>query len=292
MKQRPFTIDEHEYPFKSHWYDYQGTSMHYIDEGPDTYTGVPIVFCHGNPTWSYLYRNIIKALSPQYRCIAYDLPGFGFSDHPPSYGYTPQEHAEWVERLLLEHLQLNRFILVVQDWGGPIGLSIATRYPEKIAGLVISSTWAWKPSTIATLFSKVMGTRLLQHLIIEKNLFATKLVAMMLGDSGTPQTLAAYKAPFPTAESRKGTAVFPVQITKATPWLEDIRKHLHRLSETPAEFVFGLKDLMTKPADIKKWTDILPHAGIQKVPHANHYTQEDTPESYIIALEKILKTAT
>jgi haloalkane dehalogenase len=262
--------------------------MHYIDEGPSAYDGLPIVFCHGNPTWSYLYRNIIKALRPNHRCIAYDLPGFGFSDHPNNYSYTPQEHAQWVESFLFEHLKLDKFIMVVQDWGGPIGLSIATRHPEKIAGLVISSTWAWKPNTIATLFSKLMATRLFQYLTMEKNFFATRLVAMMLGKTATPDMLAAYAAPFPTPESRKGTAVFPVQITKATPWLEEIHRCLPRLSSIPVEFIFGLKDLMTKPADMKRWTDLFPNAGVQKVPDANHYTQEDTPESYVKALEKLL----
>lgn len=79
--------------------------MHYVDDGQ----GIPVVMCHGNPTWSYLYRHIIKMLAPQYRCIAYDLPGFGFSDHPTDYNYTTQEHAEWVEALLLEDLKLDKF---------------------------------------------------------------------------------------------------------------------------------------------------------------------------------------
>lgn len=287
---KSFDIDRKEFPFDSKWYEHNGTSMHYIDEGPASCEGVPIVFCHGNPTWSYLYRNIIKALSPKYRCIAYDLPGFGLSDHPSGYGYTPQEHAQWVERLLINHLGLDNFILVVQDWGGPIGLSIATRHPGKIAGLVISSTWAWKPSAIATIFSKLMGTKLFQYLIIEKNFFATRLVAMMLGKTATPEMLAAYKAPFPTPASRKGTAVFPVQITEATPWLEEIHQRLPSLAEKPVEFVFGLKDLMTREADMKKWIDLFPNAGIQKIAHANHYTQEDCPENYVTALKRILSS--
>jgi haloalkane dehalogenase len=132
VKTRPFEVDAEEYPFESRWYERHGAFMHYIDEGE----GVPIVFCHGNPTWSYLYRNIIKCLSSHCRCIAYDLPGFGYSDHPPRFGYTPQEHARWVEALLLDHLGLGEFIIVVQDVGGPIGLSIATQHPERVMGMV------------------------------------------------------------------------------------------------------------------------------------------------------------
>jgi haloalkane dehalogenase len=90
MRARPFDVDATEYPFQSHWFERRGSAMHYVNEGQC----IPIVMCHGNPTWSYLYRHIIKQHSSQYRCIAYDLPGFGFSDHPAGYGYTPQEHAE------------------------------------------------------------------------------------------------------------------------------------------------------------------------------------------------------
>ena len=86
---RPFQVDADAYPFQSHWFERQGSAMHYVDEGE----GIPVVMCHGNPTWSYLYRNIIKALRGQCRCIAYDLPGFGMSEHPSGYAYTPQEHA-------------------------------------------------------------------------------------------------------------------------------------------------------------------------------------------------------
>ena len=81
--QKKFEVDSGEYPFTSRWFERQGTAMHYIDEGQ----GIPVVMCHGNPTWSYLYRNIIKSLSPHFRCIAADYPGFGYSGHPSGYGY-------------------------------------------------------------------------------------------------------------------------------------------------------------------------------------------------------------
>ena len=114
QKQRPFIVDKEEYPFKSHWYERNGVSMHYVDEGE----GIPIVLTHGNPDWSFLNRNIIKDMSKEARVIAYDLPGFGFSDTPADFGFTPQEHSQWIESLIFEHLKLDKFIMVVQDWGG------------------------------------------------------------------------------------------------------------------------------------------------------------------------------
>jgi haloalkane dehalogenase len=291
MRERKFSVDAAEYPFQSRWFERNGSAMHYIDEGQGEVEKIAVVMCHGNPTWSYLYRHIIKMLAPQYRCIAYDLPGFGYSDHPPGYSYLPQEHAEWVEALLLEHLKLDRFILVVQDWGGPIGLRIATRHPDKIIGVVISSTFIGAPTTVGKIFSTLMGTWLGQYLIIQRNFFAKTIVSAMLGKRATPATLKAYVDPFPTPDSRKGPAVFPVQIVGATPWLEETKSRLQTLAGKPIEFVFGLKDIGTRAADIAAWLNIFPRAGVQKVAEANHFTQEDCPENYVVAVNRIAAQA-
>ena len=280
---RAFEVDPREYPFASHWFERDGCAMHYVDEGQ----GIPVVMCHGNPTWSFLYRHIIKSLAPQFRCIAYDLPGFGFSGHPRNYSYTPQEHAQWVEALLFEHLKLDRFILVLQDWGGPIGLSIATRYPDKVLGVVISSTWAWKTNMLGTVFSKLMGSRLGQYLIIQRNFFATTIVSALLGKQASPATLAAYAGPFPTPASRIGPAVFPVQILAATPWLQQIESRLRALAGKPIEFVFGMKDMLSTKTEIGRWLEHFPQAGVQKIAGANHYTQEDCPDNYVVAIKRI-----
>lgn len=285
MNKRPFEVSADDYPFASHWFEREGCAMHYVDEGQ----GVPVVMCHGNPTWSYLYRHIIKATSSKCRCIAYDLPGFGFSAHPRNYGYTPQEHAQWVEALLFEHLKLERFILVMQDWGGPIGLSIATRHPDQVLGMVISSTWAWETNAVGRVFSALMGSRLGQYLILHRNFFAKRLVPMLSSKKLSAATLKAYTDPFPTPQSRKGTAVFPVQIVAATPWLKQIESRLNSLAAKPVEFVFGLKDLISRPADIAIWLKHYPEAGVQKIPQAGHFTQEECPENYVVAIDKIIK---
>jgi haloalkane dehalogenase len=287
MPTRSFAVDPVEYPFQSHWFERNGSWMHYVDEGQDGDSKIAIVMCHGNPTSSYLYRHIIKKLSPQFRCIAYDLPGFGYSGHPAGYSYKPQQHAEWVEALLFEHLKLDKFILVVQDWGGPIGLSIATRYPDIVLGVVISSTFIGAPNWVGKIFSTVMGSRLGQYLIYQHNLFAGKLVPILLGKKVSAATLKAYVTPFPTPASRAGTAIFPVQIVAATPWLEEVKHRLYTLAAKPVEFVFGLKDIGTRPADMAMWLTHFPNAGVQMVPDANHFTQEDCPDNYIVAVRRI-----
>jgi haloalkane dehalogenase len=97
-----FTPSPELFPFQSRWLQTDGTRVHYIDEG----TGPPILMCHGNPTWSFLYRKVILRLRDRFRCVAVDYPGFGLSDRPERYGYTPAEHAVIVGRLV-DHLQLD-----------------------------------------------------------------------------------------------------------------------------------------------------------------------------------------
>ncbi|NRT16490.1 haloalkane dehalogenase [Flavobacterium sp. 28A] len=287
-KQRPFIVDKTEYPFQSNWFERDGVSMHYIDEGE----GIPIVLTHGNPDWSFLNRNIIKELSGEARVIAYDLPGFGFSDTPANYGFTPQEHAQWISALLFEHLKLDKFIIVVQDWGGPTGLSVATSNPDKVLGVVISNTWAWKAEGKMVEFSMYMRTPEMQAKIIDENFFATTLMQGSINSksSSNKAITDAYSMAFPTKESRKGTAVFPAEITLAADWLEELEGKLSTLQEKPVELIFGLKDDVVASKEIQdKWRSIFPDAAVQLLPEAGHFTQEDSPESFVLSLRRMLK---
>jgi haloalkane dehalogenase len=287
-KQRPFIVDKVEYPFKSNWFEKDGISMHYIDEGE----GVPIVLTHGNPDWSFLNRNIIKELSKEARVIAYDLPGFGFSDTPKDFGYTPQEHVTWISALLFDHLKLDKFIIVVQDWGGPTGLSVATSNPDKVLGLVISNTWAWKAEGKLEGFSMQMSSKEMEHKILEENFFVTGIMRGSINkkSSSNKAIMDAYEMPFPTKESRIGTAVFPQQIILATDWLVDLESKLNTLKDKQVEFIFGLKDVAVASQDIQdKWRSIFPNAPVQLLADAGHFTQEDSPESFVFSLRRILK---
>jgi len=104
--------------------------------------GPVFLFLHGNPTWSFLYRDIIKGLMHRFRCIALDYPGFGLSHARDGYDYWPESHARILEQFI-HKLNLGSFVLMVQDWGGPIGLSVALQNPRNVRGLVIGNTFAW-----------------------------------------------------------------------------------------------------------------------------------------------------
>jgi haloalkane dehalogenase len=285
---RRFLVDNVDYPFEDHWLDRRGVALHYVDHG----SGVPVLMLHGNPTWSYLYRKVIRHVEGSCRSIAPDYPGFGYSDHPPGYGYTPQEHAEWVNALL-DHLHLDRFVLVVQDWGGPIGLSVAVRNPDRVAGLVVCNTWCWAPDFSARAFSVLMGgARLGRWLQLKRNFFARRIVpaGIIKRENKAPAVLKAYCDPFPTPESRQGTWVFPRSIRSESVWLQSTEAELPALQGKPVEMVWAMKDpAFGKERYIARWKSHFPNASVDRVEHAAHYLQEDCPDRVAEAIKSVLR---
>jgi haloalkane dehalogenase len=161
---RPTWVPDELYPFQDHYVDVAGCRVHYVDEG----SGPPLLLLHGNPTWSFLYRDIVGGLRDRYRCIAVDHPGFGLSTAASGYGFTPAEHADVLEQLVLR-LDVKGVTMMVQDWGGPIGFAVATRHPERFAAFVIGNTWAWPKSDPGTqLFSRLLGGAIGRRLIAQR----------------------------------------------------------------------------------------------------------------------------
>jgi len=290
IRPRPFEVPPELYPYEDHWFERDGSALHYIDVGTSE---VPVVMFHGNPTWSFLYRDIINDLGEDVRCLACDYPGFGFSDHPAGYGYTPEEHADWVEAWL-SSLNLPPFVMVVQDWGGPIGLSYAVRHPEQIAGLVVMNTWAWPTDLKGKIFSSVLGGPLGKYLCLQRNFFADKIVknAIYYRKRKSPAVFRAYMDPFPGPHERLGTYVFPRAIRKSEAMLATLERDLSALRETPAELVWGMKDqAFGSEAVISQWRTHLPDARVTRLEKASHYLQEDQPEAIADAIRRRLEDA-
>lgn len=276
IHQRRFNVNEQHYPFTDHWFEREGVAMHYVDEGE----GFPVLMLHGNPTWSFLYRDVIKELRKECRCIAPDYPGFGLSETPSGYQFTPQEHSEWVAALI-DDLQLDQYALVVQDWGGPIGLAAALKNPERLAGILLLNTWAWKPDIAGWLFSHIVGSAPAKYLHTHYNLFARRILPTGISHSErkSPEILQAYTAPFPTPESRLGTWVFPWAISHSDEWLQGIEDGLKTLRDKPVEMVWGMQDMaFGSERYIEHWRRYFPDAPVERLPDANHYVQEDSPE--------------
>ena len=181
--------------------------VHYVDEGQ----GRPLVLLHGNPTWSFLYRDLIQALRGDFRCVALDYPGFGLSDRPVIYGYTPAEHAAVVGEVV-EQLDLHGMIVMGHDWGGPIGLSVAAARAERVSGLVLGNTWFWPSELRARMFSAVMSSRPMQRAMVERNFFVDRLIPSGVVRTLSDDEMEHYRGVQARPEDRRGVAELPRQI--------------------------------------------------------------------------------
>jgi haloalkane dehalogenase len=270
-------IDRNEYPFASHYFQTPAGKLHYVDEG----SGEVVVMLHGNPAWSFLYRKLIKQLSPHYRCIAPDHIGFGLSDKPANWSYLPEEHAKNLEALI-EHLGLKNITLVVGDWGGPIGMQYAVTHPDNVARLIVMNTWAWPVNRDFhyVSFSAFMGGPIGRLLIKRFNFFVTSFMRVAFGDKSKLGEHAHqhYKDALPTAASRKGCYIFPKQIIASTPWLEQLWNKFAVLKDKPALFVWGMKDVAFREKELQQWQQALPNSLTLRLNTVGHFVPEEAPE--------------
>lgn len=263
--------------------------MHYLDEGK----GRPLLLLHGNPDWSFIYRKIICELRNDYRCVALDYPGFGLSVHPDGYGYTAEEQAGVVAELV-DHLELTDMVVMGQDWGGPIGMDLASRRPERIHGLIMGNTWFWPgEDRVSKIFSRTMGSLPVQWLIRNRNLFVSPLMRRSLQVKLSDKEFAHYTDVVPTPESREGIAVFPNQILDAGPWLAKLQIRVaEQLRDKTVLLIFGRKDpALASDATIGRWRSEFPDATLVELPEAGHYIQEDAPAEIVEAIRSQFDSA-
>jgi haloalkane dehalogenase len=279
-----FTPDPSLYPFQPQWFDSHAGRLHYVDEGE----GPPVLFCHGNPTWSFLYRNIVTRLRGRFRCVAVDYLGFGLSERPESYGYTIEEHVRCVGELV-DHLQLDGFITMGQDWGGPVSTAVAVARAERVRGVILGNTWFW-PADQASMkiFSRIMSTAWMQRQILEKNFFVERIVPQGMARRLTPAEMDHYRKVQPSPGARKGVAEMPKQILAARPLLETLARDVPAaLGGKPALLVWGMKDpaFKAKPL-LPRMQATFPDNVTVELPNAKHYIQEDAPTEIAEAIAR------
>jgi haloalkane dehalogenase len=273
--QRPAWIDDELYPFADRWEPLAGGCVHYVDEG----AGRPLLMVHGNPTWSFLWRHVVLALRGEFRCIAVDLPGFGLSQAPPGYGFRPSEHAR-VLAGLIERLDLRDYVLMGQDWGGPVGLAAAGRAPARVAGLVLGNTWAWAMGPrrrSAYAWSLALGGIPGRWVISQTG--APVRVAMALGMRRvlSARELAHYEQPF-SGRSREPVWRFAREVTGSGTWLErEALGALRVLRDRPALLPWGDGDALFPASERDRLAAELARARVVDLRGARHFIQEDAP---------------
>ena len=276
------------YDFEPHYAEIDGLRLHYLDEG----SGDPIVCFHGEPTWSYLYRKMLPPLvAGGNRVICPDYAGFGRSDKPTERGwYTYDRHVELVTRVL-EELDVRSATVVVQDWGGPIGLRWAVENPDRVARLAILNTGLFT--------GRVSKGFMAWRDFAERN--PDLPVGFVVGGataSDVPEdVVAAYEAPFPNAESKAGAAQFPliVPISEEMAGASEMRAVMDALSrwDKPALVAFSDQDpVFPYPRAGEAFTSVIPTAAEQvRIEGASHFLQEDRGEQIAEEILRFLATS-
>ncbi len=276
-KVRPSWVNAAIYPFQSRWLELNGHTVHYVDEGP---RDAPVLlFMHGNPTWSFVWRDLIVALSTRFRCIAPDYPGFGLSNAAPGYDFQPDSHSR-VTEAFIQHLDLQNITMFVQDWGGPIGLGAAGQMPERFRAFVIGDTRAWRPVSAqerrgSGFFSSPVGSFLIRRF----NVMTRLLVPMLhLRRKLNKDEHDHYLKALPNADAWERTLILVKAINGARTFLDRVEANLERLGHCPALIVWAEKDGGFDLENKRKFERAFPNHTSHILPGTGHFYQEDAPD--------------
>ena len=264
------------HPFESRYLEMEAGRVHYVDEG----SGPVLLMVHGTPTWSFLYRRLIRELSQDHRVVAFDHLGFGLSDRPSDWGYRPEDHAR-ILTSLIERLGLEQVTLVVHDFGGPIGLSYAIRQPANVRALVLFNTWMWSlGGTPAERLGRLMGSAFGRVLYERFNFSPRVLIPMAFGDRRklSKPVHRQYVGAFANASERRAPWVLARELVGSREWYEALWHQRATLAGKPALLLWGMKDPAFGADSLARWKAALPHARSVEYRDAGHFVQEEAPE--------------
>jgi cis-3-alkyl-4-acyloxetan-2-one decarboxylase len=279
------------YPFRSQEVLLDGRRCHYLDEGE----GPVLLVLHGNPTWSFYWREVVKALRGRYRLVVPDLIGCGLSEKP-----SPREYSYRLARRvadigeLVERLGLDRVTLVAHDWGGAIGMGAAVAMPERFKRFVLMNTAAFRatrcPARIRLAHIPVLSRVAVQGL----NLFVRGAIHMSTTKPLGPAVRAGLLAPYDSWRNREGVYRFvqdiplrPNHPSHAT--LQGIEEGLPKLRGRPMCFIWGMQDWIFPPEFLERFIEIFPEAEVHRLEDAGHYVVEDASERIVRIMEGFLE---
>ena len=275
------------YPFRSNFLSLGDARLHYLDEGPSEGSREPLLMVHGNPTWSFYWRNLVLGLRDRYRCIVPDHVGSGLSDKPQDYPYTLTTHIDNLCRLV-EERDLTGITLLAHDWGGSIGLGTALRMPDRFARIVLFNTGAFPPPfvpwRIAACRTPLLGSLAMRGL----NIFSRAALTMAVEkhERMTPEVRAGLLAPYDSWANRVGVQRFVGDIPfspRHPTWqvLEKIEAGLPSLADRPIQLIWGMRDWCFRPECLDRFLTHWPHAEAHRLEDCGHYVVEDAHERIV-----------
>ena len=289
-------VSKELYPFEGNYLKVGEHQYHYLDEGE----GHPVVMVHGNPSWSFYYRNLAQVLRSTHRVIVPDHIGMGLSDKPSddAYGYHLEQRVDDLDALLT-HLKLDsKITLVVHDWGGMIGMAYATRYPERIARIVILNTGAFHlPQTKALPWQLKLARDSSIGGFLVRGFNAFSRGATIVGCTRNPMPkniVKAYTAPYNTWSNRIATLRFVQDIPlvpedKGYDLVTNVEKQLSQFAKLPVLICWGDKDFVFDHHFLKQWQGHLPDAEVHRFPDCGHYILEDATDEVITLIQDFLE---
>ena len=298
MRDKPIDISglRHLYPFDAHYLDINGLKYHYLDEGH----GDPIVMVHGNPTWSFYFRELIKALSSHCRTIVPDHIGCGLSAKPNAnaYGFGLKNRVDDLEHLL-DQLGVRKDItLILHDWGGMIGMAYAVRHPERVRRLVVLNTYAFLPPADyrvpwVAYFIRQAGP-LASLAVLGLNLFTVAALHLNSRQRLAPEVKKRLMAPYNCWNHRIAVLRFvqDIPLSRKDPSYQlakNVDDNLALFSDTPILVCWGEHDFVFNHQFLKEWQRRFPQARVHRFADAGHYVLEDVPQKIISLVREFLQ---
>ena len=277
MDDHRYWLNRTEYPFALREFDSGEGWMNFVDEG----LGRPIVFVHGNMTWSFLYRRMIAGLSESYRCVAADHLGFGLSEKPQHADYEPAGHARRFA-MFMDYLGLKDITLVVHDVGAPIALDWAADHPDLVRDIVIfnSSIWNLAGNEYAMKLSDMMMNpfnRLYYRLIQSAPGFV--LPAVFADRHRMTKSIERqYLKPFGFHEDRKGVYTMVESWKKCGPWFDRVGSKMDALKAKKVLLLWGMKDPMYSKEDLVRMSEFFPHSSAVEFGDSGKFLPEEQSE--------------
>lgn len=279
-------VDRDLYPFRSKYFETENGNLHYLDEG----VGETILFVHGTPTWSFLYRHFIKDLSKEYRCIAIDHLGFGLSDKPVLFDGKPESHSKNL-LVFIEQLNLTNITLFVHDFGGPIGLGTAIQIPERIKRIVMFNTWLWETESDpnAKKVGRIVNSWLGRFLYLQLNFSPKVLLKQGFVDRArlNSRIHEHYLMPFPNKRSRHGLLKIAQSLIGSSNWYQAQWECLDALTEKPWLVLWGTEDTFITTDHLSKWRSRLSNVQFHEF-DCGHFVQEEKPKESMQILRDFL----
>lgn len=279
------------YPFHTKKFEtLPGIFQSYVDEGEKDKEAVLLI--HGNPTWSFFYRNLIHGLKNKYRIIAPDHIGCGLSDKPENFSYRLQDHVENLKRLV-NHLGIQKYHLIVHDWGGAIGTGLAVSNPAQVQSITYMNTAAFTSSKIPWTIDLLRKNSWGEWFIRTFNGFAGPATFMAVNKPLTKAIKAGYLYPYDNYSTRIATAKFvkdiPMNVEHPSfKTLKAIEDKLPTLT-CPKLLLWGEKDFCFTMDFFKRFKEIFPDAQTKTLSDAGHYLLEDSPDESLEAIVHFLE---